>query len=178
MENADIAKKIRANRPGTFGSTPQAGTPTPQPKRPPMPTPVAKPKVTVEAPKAEVKEETTPAPTAKTETSAIVKGFRVGLNADAKLVLEMHGEAPNYLELVALFDYTTIRKQEILEQFAGTGSVATRSHLLQLTNTVNQLAKGLNGLLGQFNSLNEKVDILHETFIPGESEPTEPELED
>ena len=178
MENADIAKKIKAQRSGTFGATPQANTPI---KRPPMPQPVRKPTVTVEAaPKPEVKkEQPAPAPQVKADTSTIVKGYRIGLTAESKLVLEMHGEAPNYLELVALFDYTNIRKQEILEQFAGTGSVATRGHLLQLTKTVNQLAQGLNGLLDQFTELNDKVEHLTTTFIPTDDTPeVESEVEE
>lgn len=164
MENADIAKKIKAHRPTTFGSTPKAGTPKPMVKKP-IPVPVAKKPEPVQvetAPKAEA-----PQVAEKVSTeSQITKGFTVGLNKDNKLTLEFNNEKPNYLELIALFEYTNVRKQEILEQLAGTGSAATRANIAQLTQTVNKLAQGLGGLLTEFSKLNSKVDTLHETFIP------------
>lgn len=173
MENIDIAKKIKAARPGTFGNTPQASAPKgPVPKKAiPVPVKKAQPKVEV----TESKDVATVAPKAVMENkSQIVKGFSIGITKENKLTLEFNGEKPNYLELVALFEYTNVRKQEILEQMASTGSVATRAYITQLTQTVNKLAQGLGGLLEEFNKLNDKVDVLHETFIPSE-DPVEQE---
>lgn len=166
MENADVSKMIKNRRAGTFGQTPQAGTPI---KRP-VPVPPVK-KTVAPVQMAPAKEETAAAPTMKTEQkSEIVKGFTMGISADGQLKLEFTSEAPNYLELIALFDYTNIKKQEILEQLANSGSVATRLNLVQLTNTTNQLAKGLEGLVEELVHMNDKVDTLYNTFIP-ESEP-------
>lgn len=163
MENAEIAKLIKKRRSSTFGATPQAGTPI---KRP-VPTPPVKrtePVVQVEAPKAAPVE----TKAVEAQKSEIVKGFVVGLTKDGKLTLEYAGETPNYLELIALFDYTNVRKREIVEQLANVGTVATRQHVAQLTSTVSTLANGLSGLVEELVHLNSKVDTLYATFVPDE----------
>ena len=166
MENADVTKLIKNRRAGTFGATPQAGTPVKKPVPvPPKPVQRTVPPAEKTAPAQE-------APAPVEQKSTIVKGFTAGIDGQGQLKLEFTGEAPNYLELVALFDYTSIKKQEVLEQLANSGSVATRMNIVQLHNTVNQLAKGLEGLVDELVTMNEKVDTLYSTFIPNEETPS------
>lgn len=167
MENADVSKMIKNRRAGTFGATPQASAPTKKPipmppqRRAPAPQSVAPTQENTAVPESN-------APVQKTE---IVKGFSAGITKDGKLVLELLGETPNYLELIALFEYTNVRKQEIVEQLANLGSVATRSNVVALTNNVNNLAKGLHDLVEELEHISNKVDTIYSTFIP-EQEPS------
>lgn len=164
MENANIAKMIKNRREGTFGSVPQAG----------------KPDLTkVAAAPKKIAVDTKSLPQANTESSAqtevgeaiaapITKGFIAGMTADGRLSLEMLPDAPNYLELIALFEYTNTRKLDIIESLAGTGNAATRSHLLQLTKTVSALAQGLNGMFNELKDVQGTVNALSNTFIPND----------
>lgn len=157
MENADLAKLIKNRRPATFGSVPQASAPKPgvvKPKIQPKPAPQ-------ESEQTEVKADGI-APV----KPIITKGISVGLDAEGKFVMEFVGDAPNYLELIALFDYTNAKKSEIVEQLTGTGSFATRTYIAQLTKNVNSLAQGLGSIVSEINKINDKVESLHQTFIP------------
>ena len=156
MENADLAKMIKNRRPATFGSVPQASAPKPGTVKPKV---AAKP-VEQETKKVEVSQEAT------TAKPVISKGIAIGLDAEGKFLMEFVGDAPNYLELIALFDYTNAKKAEIVEQLTGTGSFATRTYIAQLTKNVNSLAQGLGSIVSEINKINEKVESLHHTFIP------------
>lgn len=157
MENADLAKMIKNRRPNTFGNVPQASAPKPGVVKPKV-----QPKPAVEVTdKAEAKDEAV-----ASEKPFIKKGIAVGLDAEGKFVMEFVGDAPNYLELIALFDYTNAKKSEIVEQLTGTGSFATRTYIAQLTKNVNSLAQGLGSIVSEINKINEKVESLHHTFIP------------
>jgi hypothetical protein len=158
MENADLARMIKNKRPTTFGATPQASAPKPglvKPKIQPKPE-----QVSAKAQPAQA--ETTPDPQA--EKAVIAKGISIGLDADGKFVMEFVGNAPNYLELIALFDYTNAKKTEIVEQLTGTGSHATKSYLAQLTKNVNSLAQGLGSIVSEVTKLNQKVETLHQAL--------------
>jgi len=147
MENADLARMIKNKRPATFGATPQASAPSPE---------VIKQQTKV------VKEQTVQSEkTPDTEKPVIAKGISVGLDAEGKFIMEFVGNAPNYLELIALFDYTNAKKTEIVEQLTGTGSHATRTYVGQLTKNVNSLAQGLGSIVSEINKLNQKVEAIH-----------------
>jgi hypothetical protein len=156
MENAELAKMIKNRRPTTFGSVPQASAPKPG---------VVKPKVV-----AKLDLDSQESTETKTQTLAekpiIKKGISVGLDAEGKFLMEFVGDAPNYLELIALFDYTNAKKTEIVEQLTGTGSFATRSYVAQLTKSVNSLTQGLGSIVSEINQINQKVELLHHTINP------------
>ena len=156
MENADLARMIKNKRPTTFGATPQASAPKPGVVKQKI-----QPKPEQITPKSQaVQPETTP--DTQTEKPVIAKGISIGLDAEGKFVMEFVGNAPNYLELIALFDYTNAKKTEIVEQLTGTGSHATRSYVAQLTKNVNTLAQGLGSIVSEINTLNQKVESIHQ----------------
>lgn len=158
MENADLARMIKNKRPNTFGATAQASAPKPGVVRPKVETKPAPQKTEAQKPA------TTPDPQA--EKPVIAKGISIGLDADGKFVMDFVGNAPNYLELIALFDYTNAKKVEIVEQLTGTGSHATRTFVGQLTQNVNALAQGLGSIVSEIKTINQKVDALHHAINP------------
>lgn len=147
MESAEVAKLVKKQRPNTMGEVAQTEAPTAEA--------VQKAKE-AEAQNAAANQ----AEQTEAEKPVITKGITVGLDDSGKFVMDFVGTAPNYLELISIFDYTNAKKQDIVEQLAGTGSFAARSQTAQLTRSVNALVEGFTKVVDEFTALKEKVNSL------------------
>jgi hypothetical protein len=140
MESADVAKLVKNQRANTMGETPQTEAPSPE---------------AVKAAK-----EANAAGNQEKPKLEIAKGVTIGLDPNGKFVMDFVGNAPNYLELIAIFDYTNAKKNDIVEQLAGTGTFAARSQTANLTQSVNVLVEGFNKVVDEFTALKEQVNNL------------------
>lgn len=143
MESAEVAKLVKKQRPNTMGEIAQTEAPTAE---------------AVEKAKAAEANNAAANQAEEVTKPEIVKGVTVGLDAGGKFVMDFVGSAPNYLELISIFDYTNAKKQDIVEQLAGTGSFAARSQTAQLTRSVNALVEGFSKIVDEFTALKEQVN--------------------